>query len=181
MDYGITFDNVWTHLILLDPVRPCLSLLNPVWLSLSNVVTVMGLDFLFWTWSMKRSYYTGVNLYVLPCNQYRGSQTLTLFDKYVSSSLHWVLTSRPSYMGHQDQTGSNSAKLEPTWPCNCFHMNLRMMDEKLKLNKEKMKQIYGTGLRFEIHGTGYRVWHIDWHLCSNCFSLISFKRGSLIP
>ena len=54
-----------------------------------------------------------------------------------------------------DQTGSNSAKLEQTGPCNCFHMNLHMMGEKLKLNKEKMKQIYGTGLRFENHG--YRV------------------------
>ena len=58
---------------------------------------------------------------------------------------------------NQDQTGSNSAKLEQTGPCNCFHMNLHMMGEKLKLNKEKMKQIYGTGLKFENHGIGYRV------------------------
>ena len=58
---------------------------------------------------------------------------------------------------NQDQTGSNSAKLEPTGPCKCFHINLHLMEKKLKLNKENMKQIHGTGLRFEIHGTGYRV------------------------
>jgi len=46
----------------------------------------------------------------------------------------------------------NGAKQCQTGPCYCFYINLRMMDEKLKLNKEKMKQIYGIGLTFEIHG-----------------------------
>ena len=47
----------------------------------------------------------------------------------------------------QSQTGPNKAKWsqpEPTRanrPCNGFHMSLHMMDEKFKLNQEKMKQI----------------------------------------
>ena len=36
-----------------------------------------------------------------------------------------------------------------------------MMDKKLKLNKENMKQIYGTGLQFEIHGIGFKLRCID--------------------
>ena len=115
MEYWIsTADNVWHHLTLSDPVRPCLPLLNPVWPSLPRLLVLgnMVLDLLFWTWSMKRSYYTGVNLY---CNQYPGPQTLTLFHKSVSSSLYWVLTSRPSY---GDSYESNyRAQLVPVWHC----------------------------------------------------------------
>ena len=42
-----------------------------------------------------------------------------------------------------------------------FHMSLHMMDEKLKLNKENMKQIYGTRIKIEIHGIGFKVKCID--------------------
>ena len=44
---------------------------------------------------------------------------------------------------------------EKTRNCSGFHMSLHMMDEKLKLNKEKMKQIYGKRLKFKIHGIGF--------------------------
>ena len=36
-------------------------------------------------------------------------------------------------------------------------MNLHMMDEKLKLNKEKMKQIDGIRVKFNIHGIGFKA------------------------
>ena len=38
-----------------------------------------------------------------------------------------------------------------------FHMSLHIMGEKLKLNEEK--QIYGTTLKFEIHGIDFKVRH----------------------
>ena len=108
-----SFDPICHCLILSDPVRPRLSLLNPVRPSLPRLSLLgnMVLDFLFWTWSMKRSNYTVVNLYVITFNQYRGSQTLTLFHKSVSSSLYWVFTPCPSY---GDSYKSHSrAKLVP--------------------------------------------------------------------
>ena len=40
-------------------------------------------------------------------------------------------------------------------------MSLHMMDEKLKLNKENMKQIYGTRIKIDIHGIGFKVRCID--------------------
>ena len=39
-------------------------------------------------------------------------------------------------------------------------MSLHMMDEKLKLNKENMKQMYGTRINIEIHGIGLKVFDI---------------------
>ena len=45
-----------------------------------------------------------------------------------------------------EPTGANQSQLEPTQPCNGFHMSLQMIDEKFKLNQEKMKEIYGTRL-----------------------------------
>ena len=41
---------------------------------------------------------------------------------------------------------------EKTRNRNGFHMSLHMMNKKLKLNKGKMKQIYETRLKFQIHG-----------------------------
>ena len=57
----------------------------------------MVLNFLSWIWRAKRSYCSGVNLYIFPWIQYHGSQTFTLFRISVSSSLDWVLISHPSY------------------------------------------------------------------------------------
>ena len=50
---------------------------------------------------------------------------------------------------------------EKTRNCYGFHMSLHMMDEKLKLNKENMKQIYGTRIKIEIDGIGFKVRCID--------------------
>ena len=65
----------------------------PMLLLLSNMV----LNFLSWTWRAKRSYCSGVNLYIFPWIQYHGSQSVILFQISVSSSLDWVLISHPSY------------------------------------------------------------------------------------
>ena len=40
-------------------------------------------------------------------------------------------------------------------------MSLHMMDKKLKLDKQKMKQIHGTRFMFEIRGIGFRVRQVD--------------------
>ena len=50
---------------------------------------------------------------------------------------------------NQCETGLNRANLD------------QMMDKKIKLNKKNMKQIYGTRLKFKIHGIGFRVRRID--------------------
>ena len=46
---------------------------------------------------------------------------------------------------------------EKTWNCIGFHMSLHMKDEKLKLNKENRKQIFGIRSKFEIHDIGCNV------------------------
>ena len=94
-------------------------------------------------------------------NSAKQGQTAQKWERQVKPGLNWANWGRP----------------EPTRPYNGFHMSLHIMDEKLKLNKEKIKQIYGTKLQFEIHGIGFRVRR----LCSYFFSHVRFKRGGLSP
>ena len=74
------------------------------------------------------------------------------------------------------KTGSNSANLSQLGPNReNLDMSLYMIDEKLKLNKEIKKNIIGTRLKFEIHGIGFKVRHIDWRLCSTYFPLLGSR------
>ena len=86
----------------------------------------------------------------------------------------WKIGPNRANLDQMRPTGADQSHLEPIGPCNGFHMSLYMMDEKLKLDKEKIKQIHGTRLKFKIHGIGFRVRHIDWHLCSNWY-------GQMLP
>ena len=88
------------------------------------------------------------------------AQKVAIYDTIPMQNIIFFWKTGPN-RANQDQTGSNSAKLEPTGPSNRFHINHHKMDNRL--NKEKMKQIYGIGLTFEIHGICYRVRHIGFN------------------